>query len=88
MSSFPFYSYGLNDQPDAPTVQMYACGAPKIINNVGAERLKGTYGTYTDNYPYQLLTSDQMGQITQSLKLAHTQKSLASQNIFNCSPYF
>lgn len=63
MSSFPFASYGLNDQPYSLSVQTLACGLTPLVHNIGAERLKGTYGTYTYNYPYHRLTPLEMQMI-------------------------
>lgn len=60
MSSFPFYSPALNDYPNQPTVQDWVCGRPRIQGDIGAERLKGSFGTYTSNYPFRQLTSSQM----------------------------
>lgn len=60
MSSFPFFSAGLNDYPNQPTVQDWMCGASQMYGNIGAERLKQSFGTYTSHYPFRQLTPAQM----------------------------
>ena len=60
MSSFPFYSYGLNTCPNAPSIQEMACGSPMIVDSVGRDRWKKTFGTYTLDYPYRNLSPAEM----------------------------